>query len=707
MRLLLTSFAVLCVAAAAAQTLPEVSQSELVLLRAPADITFSCDAAWTYADAGTPNVLSRCALGTTPLTVEIIEGPEACDGGRTILRRWSVQDRCSGTVLQVEQEILVVGRPLEIIGPRALGPMLSFSPSGDLLPPPELQVLTCSDYTLTGFLPDDAIAFELGPLQSELVPVEWHAVDACGNEATFTQGLLSLWASFGEEYPEVWPGGCDDPLACNYTGPVAYETEVCTYPQPGMPCYENSWWCRGGVEEGNPDFTPPVVSWGALAPGAEIPEATISDNVPLPVQVQWERGTRWNDVCGEESAFWALRATDACGNILRDTVDVPEPWPYMTTMQLDEFTVTQSEFEDFLDQTWNLGTTYNQSNRPDFAIGRQSLPVFSVLTSAPCTPAEVAAGSCVADPVAPGVWVFEMKDVGLLCGSSLVTRRSYMLEVVDDLAPVFNLPDSTFFTCAQDAALDYAGGFVVIEDQYADVPFAPFGTVGGDGALTVAVEVTDSNFTCPNQGTAVVHRTACDAAGNCASHHQVQTIHDSTPPTFASTPATVDMSTAFNYEEFLQNALPANDNCGPVEVEWQVLMPDWDFCDYMRDAAIGTATDVCGNSTQFKTELTGVMIQYLLELTIVCPDPFACNYTPDPGVCEWIQYESCIYPTCTDPAACNYEPAEEGGCSDNSRCVYPSVLCALDSCAGDLDGDAYVGVNDLLDLLAAYGLTCP
>jgi len=101
-----------------------------------------------------------------------------------------------------------------------------------------------------------------------------------------------------------------------------------------------------------------------------------------------------------------------------------------------------------------------------------------------------------------------------------------------------------------------------------------------------------------------------------------------------------------------------------------------------------------------------------------CTDPTACNFdaeaTSDDG--------SCIPSGCMDSEACNYNAlAECAGeacdytCCPGPGCCGPGTVwdtelqyCVQDAtCIHDLDFDGVVGVNDLMELLSAFGTNCP
>ena len=79
-----------------------------------------------------------------------------------------------------------------------------------------------------------------------------------------------------------------------------------------------------------------------------------------------------------------------------------------------------------------------------------------------------------------------------------------------------------------------------------------------------------------------------------------------------------------------------------------------------------------------------------------CTYPLAVNFNSDATEDDG----SCAFAGCTDPAALNFHPVF--AVSDGS-CVY---LDTWSTCPADLDGDANVGLGDLLLFLAAFGESC-
>ena len=107
-----------------------------------------------------------------------------------------------------------------------------------------------------------------------------------------------------------------------------------------------------------------------------------------------------------------------------------------------------------------------------------------------------------------------------------------------------------------------------------------------------------------------------------------------------------------------------------------------------------------------------------------CTDPTNCNYDPA-ALCD---DGSCGTDGCTYPLACNYDPTactEDGSCDfaaclgctytdatnynagasvDDGTCLFaPAVGCD----GTDVNDDGFVGSSDLLEILGAFGSTCP
>ena len=60
-------------------------------------------------------------------------------------------------------------------------------------------------------------------------------------------------------------------------------------------------------------------------------------------------------------------------------------------------------------------------------------------------------------------------------------------------------------------------------------------------------------------------------------------------------------------------------------------------------------------------------------------------------------------PTVTDCTFCDNSPDHIGGQVVLSGQVHMSTFCPVPVCPGDITGDGVVGINDFLDLLAAWG----
>ena len=90
-----------------------------------------------------------------------------------------------------------------------------------------------------------------------------------------------------------------------------------------------------------------------------------------------------------------------------------------------------------------------------------------------------------------------------------------------------------------------------------------------------------------------------------------------------------------------------------------------------------------------------------------CTYPDACNYDPD----AFFEDGTCVFPPigcpwpdswnpgCTYPDAINYDPAAD---VDDGSCQYASCP----TCPGDMNGDAFISVSDVLAMLGLFGTVC-
>ena len=124
-----------------------------------------------------------------------------------------------------------------------------------------------------------------------------------------------------------------------------------------------------------------------------------------------------------------------------------------------------------------------------------------------------------------------------------------------------------------------------------------------------------------------------------------------------------------------------------------------------------------------------------------CTDENASNFNPEAGM----ENGSCLFGGCTITSATNYDAAasvddgscEFAGCTDETACNYDANAstddgtCLIvgcmdtdglnfdpnanfpggcdypDACPGDINGDSFVDVSDLLTFFQYYGTPCP
>lgn len=162
------------------------------------------------------------------------------------------------------------------------------------------------------------------------------------------------------------------------------------------------------------------------------------------------------------------------------------------------------------------------------------------------------------------------------------------------------------------------------------------------------------------------------------------------------------------------------------------------------DPVIGPCTDLAGKMFGLCAMVLGVAnvngnCTTISGCSTVASDgiDYAAAIHPDLASCQAACCGAGEAPGCTYPFACNFNPAateDDGSCTfppfhctpgadiPGGGCTYPSALnfnanavwddgsCGFQTgivCLGDLDGDDFVGVSDVLLLLGSFGSPCP
>ena len=247
------------------------------------------------------------------------------------------------------------------------------------------------------------------------------------------------------------------------------------------------------------------------------------------------------------------------------------------------------------------------------------------------------------------------------------------------------------------------------------------GSVSATGGCTeFVITFTDYVFpgACPNTSTIFRVYTATDLFGNFATDIQQIDIVDTTAPTLT---IPEDYSVDCEYDIVLDEAT-ATDNCSSIVtievVDTEVVGDIEGSYTLIRTF---TATDECDNSAVGIQTITVNEDGNSICGESGCTDLCACNYNAeavnDDGSCSYDGCNGCTYST-----AINYDSSaslEDGtclfeGCIDSEFSNYNPFANdqGLDICSdsignADFNGDGIVQLQDLLELIIAFGTEAP
>jgi len=145
-------------------------------------------------------------------------------------------------------------------------------------------------------------------------------------------------------------------------------------------------------------------------------------------------------------------------------------------------------------------------------------------------------------------------------------------------------------------------------------------TCGGNVTVTFAEQTIAGS--CPNNYTIFRTWTATDVCGNFATHIQEIIIQDTTPPVFVGTLPASEIYAKCNGIP-IAPILTAQDNCGTAIVNYSEVKIDGDCTNKYRLERTWTATDLCGNETEFRQ--TVYLACYVTPFNALSPDGDGLN----------------------------------------------------------------------------------
>ncbi|MDG2246991.1 MAG: T9SS type A sorting domain-containing protein [Flavobacteriales bacterium] len=431
----------------------------------------------------------------------------------------------------------------------------------------EVEV-SCADEIMAGDCP-----------QEYTIMRTWTAIDACDNEATYTQ-TINVVDTTAPVFTEV---AADVTIECDET-----------MPEPFAAATDNC----GDVE---------ITVEGVSTPG---------------------------DCPQESTMVRTYTATDECGNMSTATqtitiVDTTAPVvvsaPADVTIECDEdepteqpvFTdncsevsisaisgIVQLECGYLIERSWTASddcgneTTVSQT----ITVVDTTAPVFDayeIEVDAPCDNPEAveltATDNCDLDvtvtyidtPVSGGCAGRIIRDYVATddCGNQTVAQQ--IINLIDEVAPVFvEVPADMTYECDEEI-MDCASVEILVEDNCTEF------------TVSCSDEIMDGD--CPQEYTIMRTWTAIDACDNESSYTQTINVVDTTAPVFTEVAEDVTIECD---ETMPEPFAAADDNCGDVEITVEGVSTPGDCPQASTMVRTYTAMDECGNMSTATQTIT-------------------------------------------------------------------------------------------------------
>lgn len=636
----------------AEQQITSSDQEDPVITSFPEDVTVSCDQIPTAEDAQV-EYSDDCGNVLVTIDENVIEG--TCPNSYTIERTWTFTDGCGNSVSDVwtisvvdEQEPEVFGVPLDAV----------ISCGQEVEEAVVSAIDNCSS--------PDNITISLNAVTE---PIDcgyefirtWTVTDECNNSATYSQVVTVV-----DNAAPVFTYVPDDiTVTCGeaYILEDAIATDDCSEVTVTVTNGEGSA-CIGGLVRvftatdgcGNTATAQQIITIDDQTPPVAVnaPEEMLffncddflevtADYVQFEdacsnVSVLFEEFFIPSDCPGSYSIFYSWTATDDCGNLTQETMEV-----FYVDQTPPQFTVFPEDM--FLD----CGS---------------EVPTGNVVAVDDCSEVTITIDE---EPLGNGCSSQLIRTITASDACGNFTSDIQLITFIDQVAPVFT---------------DFLNDLTVSCDEIIPVPVYPM--IEDDcSPADVTLSETIIEGDCPNTYTIIRTFTASDLCGNTTSQNQNVFVVDDEAPVFNDFEPQISVDCGESNGVFVT----AVDNCNATTIT---------FSDELAGGPGGcggaiirtyTATDACGNSSQADQFISLNDTEAPVFISFPEDGDLACDEVPsqDDVVIEYID-------NCSDVTVDYSEVVIPGSCPNNY--VMERTWTITDDCGNSTSQTWTINVSD-------------
>ena len=567
----------------ATQYITVVDQTPPVFTNTPENLTLACGAEIPEFDAEATDNCDGAVVVTLTETTEDLE----C--GEMVVKTWTAADGCGNTA-SVSQYIVFS----DWEAPYPINELQNGAVScGEVIPATDVQFIDdCTEVTVTFTEEESGDACYL------VITRVWTAIDACGNEAIYTQNIqvvddeaptfsnvpADLTISCEQSFPNDQPEASD-----NCSELFIEELLVLSSTNEGCEQWERTWIATDEcgnqatvvqmitmADEEAPVFVnPPVDYTGACSELLDAPEVTVEDNCDSEIEVTITENIDFGNCEVIVTRTWV--AMDACGN---------------TASHVQTVTLTDSQEPQIIGSN-------------EITIGCNSIDNIDLVEV--IDDCQIAVGVWYSDLAAGAGCNYDIYRTWTAvdaCGNTAEFQQ--VLHVVDEEAPVFeSTPEDLVIGCDD------------------DIPQAPEMTASDCGAVDIEMIEEWLSEGCSVQ----MIRTwvATDLCGNQSSIVQTIEVVDDQGPVFDLTPANLTISCGDDLP--VVPNVSVTDGCdGSPEISFEEYTETGNCAGSYTVIRLWTATDQCGNTSSITQEIEVTdtippsFDQEVEDLTVDCGD---------------------------------------------------------------------------------------